>query len=1773
MSVLTKPAAILIQILLIITVIVSTGEAKNFTMRNTAVNIDTYAKVDDSTSSLTGLNSFSVDGVERAWQQWFWYRVGSTGAEASIDTLPKKVATTQPTTSSLLATYTLAGKFDISVRYELTPFATGVGKASLKKTITITNTSTAALDYHLFEYSDYDISDTGAAVGDNDNIEVYNNKVYQNGTLSSGNTTYVHDSSLPPSKLDIDDGSGSIKADLTDTFPSNFSNLVIPYAYGSDKQFVKQWDLAIPAGQSVSFTITDSFFPTAPITASLTKSGTCVPYGGQADYTITFDNLANAASSTETLSNIKIIDYLPNNTAPTVIPPTDGSIYDSIANTITWSLPTLAAGSVQQTKQLSVMVNSLTDITNNVLLVSDQAFPTRLPNPALYPVPTDSLCNHPPSIFNISNASISEGGSFSTQVVASDSDNNSLTYSLSGAPVGMTISSTGLINYPSAVVGTYVITATVTDNGAGSLSASKTFTLTVIKVNKAPVITSTPVTATNDNQLYTYNVTATDADGDTLSYGLTTAPLGMSITGNVVSWTPTKAQAGTNAVQVMVNDGQGHYVFQDFNITVTHVNNPPVISNATLPAATATVGVFYSYPVVASDPDGDALSYSLTTNPTGMTIGTTGVIGWTPTTAQNNQVHAVTAQVSDGLGGIATYSFNITVGTVAKQTPVITWANPAPITYGTTLTSTQLNATANVSGTFVYSPAAGTLLTSGNKTLTATFTPTDTTTYNNATATVVLTVNKATATVTLGNLNQIYSGSTKSITATTNPAGLNTSVTYAGSSTAPTAAGSYAVVATITDADFSGSATGTLTIAKATPTVSWTAPAAVYLGTALSASQLNATASVPGTFVYTPLAGTVMNTSGNQTLSVVFTPNDAANYNGASASVTLAVNNKQTPVITWANPAAITYGTALSATQLNATSGGVAGSFVYTPAAGTTLNAGTQTLSVTFTPTDAVTYNTVTKTAALTVNPAAATVSLSALSATYDGTAKAVTVTTNPVGKSVAVTYAGNSTAPTAAGSYAVVATITDANYTGSATGTLTIAKATPTVSWVTPAAINLGTALSATQLNATASVLGSFVYTPADGTIMSTEGIQTLMVTFTPNDNINYNNANASVSITVNGKQKPVITWATPTPITYGTVLSAAQLNATANVPGDFVYNQIAGTILNAGNQVLMVTFTPADSVTYSVMTATVTLAVGKATPTISWSAPAAVDFGTTLSATQLNATANVNGSFVYTPASGTILNQAGIKSLSTVFTPADTNNYNSATATVSITVNPAPNQAPSMLAIANATITAPAGFSYQVSASDPEKQLLIYSIAGNPSGMSISNSGVISWSTSVAGTYAITVTATDPGNLSASQSFTLSVNSAPLLQAPVISSAPLTSAYEDGYYYYPVIASDPNGDLLNYSLTTKPSGMTINSTTGLIYWNPSDKGTYSVTVKAVDPSGLSATQSFKVTVVSRPSNYAPRITSTPVTTATAELPYSYNVTATDSNGDTLYYRLYSAPSGMSIDLGTGLISWIPSQSQTGSNYVTVEVVDSKGGKATQRFTCRVSANGGTANNPPVISTPGNQSNNKGDAVSLQIQASDPDGNTIDYSATGLPSGLSISSTGLISGSISNSASPDNATVVTVSDGNLSTSTSFTWTVNTPSINYPPVITSSPVTTAYRKQTYNYDVTASDPNGDQLKFELTKYPYGMTIDSGTGMITWKPSNTGTYSVTIKVSDSKGAYTTQSFSISVKYGYSYGSSSFHKLEALNDGFSGLSAVFNILLSSFGDKNHTSNGIN
>jgi len=163
-----------------------------------------------------------------------------------------------------------------------------------------------------------------------------------------------------------------------------------------------------------------------------------------------------------------------------------------------------------------------------------------------------------------------------------------------------------------------------------------------------------------------------------------------------------------------------------------------------------------------------------------------------------------------------------------------------------------------------------------------------------------------------------------------------------------------------------------------------------------------------------------------------------------------------------------------------------------------------------------------------------------------------------------------------------------------------TVDKETPTITWATPSPITYGTALSPTQLNATASVAGTFVYSPVSGTVLGA-GSQTLSVTFTPTDTTNYNTATATVTLVVN-KATPTITWATPSPIIYGTALSSTQLNATVSVPGTFLYSPVSGTVLGAGSQTLSVTFTPTDTTDYNAATATVTLTVTGATADFTW-------------------------------------------------------------------------------------------------------------------------------------------------------------------------------------------------------------------------------------------------------------------------------------------------------------------------------------------------------------------------------------------------------------------------------------------------------------------------------------------------------------------------------------------------------------------------------------------
>jgi uncharacterized repeat protein (TIGR02543 family) len=132
-----------------------------------------------------------------------------------------------------------------------------------------------------------------------------------------------------------------------------------------------------------------------------------------------------------------------------------------------------------------------------------------------------------------------------------------------------------------------------------------------------------------------------------------------------------------------------------------------------------------------------------------------------------------------------------------------------------------------------------------------------------------------------------------------------------------------------------------------------------------------------------------------------------------------------------------------------------------------------------------------------------------------------------------------------------------------------------PTITWTTPAAILEGTPLSATQLNALASVPGTYTYSPATAAQLPV-GKHTLKVTFVPTDP-KFETIETTVEIEV--LAKPKLTWATPAAIVEGTALSATQLNALATVPGTYSYSPALGTTLPAGKNLLKVTFTPTDT------------------------------------------------------------------------------------------------------------------------------------------------------------------------------------------------------------------------------------------------------------------------------------------------------------------------------------------------------------------------------------------------------------------------------------------------------------------------------------------------------------------------------------------------------------------------------------------------------------------
>jgi hypothetical protein len=268
------------------------------------------------------------------------------------------------------------------------------------------------------------------------------------------------------------------------------------------------------------------------------------------------------------------------------------------------------------------------------------------------------------------------GQVYAYQINATDVDQDALLYEESIYPIGMTVNATsGLVTWVplDTDVGSNDVLLTVTD---GVATVEQNYTITVGPrpvVNHPPTVTSTPVLIAYVGQLYQYKVLALDEDGDAVQFLIPSGkgPSGMSVNplSGLIQWTPLMSQAGSHNVSVFVSDGTDNAT-QNFTIEVFLIDLSPKFTSA--PVTGANVGVEYSYKVVATDPEGQALNFSLLKSPQGMTIDkATGQITWTPLAAQVGTVQ-VTVEVSDGRN-MVNQSFNIMVSFVQ---PTITLSSP-----------------------------------------------------------------------------------------------------------------------------------------------------------------------------------------------------------------------------------------------------------------------------------------------------------------------------------------------------------------------------------------------------------------------------------------------------------------------------------------------------------------------------------------------------------------------------------------------------------------------------------------------------------------------------------------------------------------------------------------------------------------------------------------------------------------------------------------------------------------------------------------------------------------------------------------------------------------------------------------------------------------------------------------------------------------------------------------------------------------------------------------
>ena len=399
-------------------------------------------------------------------------------------------------------------------------------------------------------------------------------------------------------------------------------------------------------------------------------------------------------------------------------------------------------------------------------------------------------------------------------------------------------------------------------------------------------------------------------------------------------------------------------------------------------------------------------------------------------------------------------------------------------------------------------------------------------------------------------------------------------------------------------------------------------------------------------------------------------------------------------------------------------------------------------------------------------------------------------------------------------------------------------------------------------------------------------------------------------------------------------------------------------------------------------------------------------------------------------------------------------------------------------------------------------------------PPGLSLNaTSGVLSGTPTTAGSYPVTITASNPISGSGSQAYTILIGTDGAL---TINPASPPNGMQGVAYSQTVTAIGGTGPY-TYSISSGslPAGLTLDPSSGAISGTPTGSGLSNFTVHAQDSAGNTGNRSYSINIGTNSLTLAPAS----LPNGTQGVAYSQTVVASGGSGGYSYsVTSGSLPAGLALNASTGAIGGTPTA--TGSSTFTVQAVDSSANTGSRSYTINIGGAAALTLNPSAL-----PNGMQGVAYSQTVTASGGNGAyTYTISSGALPAGLTLNAgTGVISGTPTGSGTSTFTVHALDSDGNAG-ARSYTVNIGTASLTLNPAsLPNGTVGTAYSQTV----IASGGSGGYTYSVSSGSLPAGLALDASTGVIGGTPTATGSSTFTVQAVDSSANTGSRSYTINI----------------------------------------------